>query len=243
VAAVELRGAQIDDPRGVTGYRRDAAPLFMALGFYIGGPFSWNLLRRAPERIVAAVLAQTQRVASGGARSFLRDQHEGLGSRTAGSFLWSGATAATERTGPGGAATRPRGNSSDTTSTRAAAMAAVPETATSHLGTGRPTFARFPCPQPCTVKDLRTVPCHEHRACPGNVRPSVGRHRAMRPRSPRVEVQHEVYQADASTLPCAVNQQSGQERGPARIIAHALRAADSDAITVLFGERCHGADR
>jgi pimeloyl-ACP methyl ester carboxylesterase len=31
---------------------------FMVLGFCIGGPFIWNLLRRAPERIVAAVLAQ-----------------------------------------------------------------------------------------------------------------------------------------------------------------------------------------
>lgn len=31
---------------------------FMVLGFCIGGPFIWNLLKRAPERIVAAVLAQ-----------------------------------------------------------------------------------------------------------------------------------------------------------------------------------------
>jgi pimeloyl-ACP methyl ester carboxylesterase len=31
---------------------------FMVLGFCIGGPFIWNLLRRAPERVVAAVLAQ-----------------------------------------------------------------------------------------------------------------------------------------------------------------------------------------
>ncbi|HUK59228.1 MAG TPA: alpha/beta hydrolase [Stellaceae bacterium] len=31
---------------------------FMVLGFCIGGPFIWNLLRRAPRRIVAAVLAQ-----------------------------------------------------------------------------------------------------------------------------------------------------------------------------------------
>jgi len=30
----------------------------MVLGFCIGGPFIWNLLRRASERIVAAVLAQ-----------------------------------------------------------------------------------------------------------------------------------------------------------------------------------------
>ena len=31
---------------------------FMVLGFCIGGPFIWNLLRRSPDRIVAAVLAQ-----------------------------------------------------------------------------------------------------------------------------------------------------------------------------------------
>src|SRR5215469_10635866 len=31
---------------------------FLVLGFCIGGPFIWNLLRRAPERVVAAVLAQ-----------------------------------------------------------------------------------------------------------------------------------------------------------------------------------------
>jgi pimeloyl-ACP methyl ester carboxylesterase len=31
---------------------------FLVLGFCIGGPFIWNLIKRAPERIVAAVLAQ-----------------------------------------------------------------------------------------------------------------------------------------------------------------------------------------
>src|SRR5690242_10468628 len=31
---------------------------FMVLGFCIGGPFIWNLLRRTPDRVVAAVLAQ-----------------------------------------------------------------------------------------------------------------------------------------------------------------------------------------
>jgi pimeloyl-ACP methyl ester carboxylesterase len=31
---------------------------FMVLGFCIGGPFIWNLLKRAPDRIVAAVPAQ-----------------------------------------------------------------------------------------------------------------------------------------------------------------------------------------
>ena len=31
---------------------------FLVLGFCIGGPFIWNLLKRAPDRVVAAVLAQ-----------------------------------------------------------------------------------------------------------------------------------------------------------------------------------------
>lgn len=31
---------------------------FMVLGFCIGGPFAWNLIRRARDRVVAAVLAQ-----------------------------------------------------------------------------------------------------------------------------------------------------------------------------------------
>jgi pimeloyl-ACP methyl ester carboxylesterase len=31
---------------------------FLVMGFCIGGPFIWNLLKRAPERIIAAVMAQ-----------------------------------------------------------------------------------------------------------------------------------------------------------------------------------------
>jgi pimeloyl-ACP methyl ester carboxylesterase len=31
---------------------------FMVMGFCIGGPFIWNLLKRSPDRVVAAVLAQ-----------------------------------------------------------------------------------------------------------------------------------------------------------------------------------------
>ena len=31
---------------------------FLVIGFCIGGPFIWNLLKRAPKRVVAAVLAQ-----------------------------------------------------------------------------------------------------------------------------------------------------------------------------------------
>src|SRR5918999_5286951 len=41
---------------------------FMVMGFCIGGPFIWNLLERAPERIVAAVLAQPS-----GSRPEMRD--------------------------------------------------------------------------------------------------------------------------------------------------------------------------
>ena len=41
---------------------------FLVLGFCIGGPFSWNLIRRAGERIPAAVLAQPS-----GSRPELRD--------------------------------------------------------------------------------------------------------------------------------------------------------------------------
>jgi pimeloyl-ACP methyl ester carboxylesterase len=41
---------------------------FMVLGFCIGAPFIWNLLRRAPDRIVAAVLAQPS-----GSRPEMRD--------------------------------------------------------------------------------------------------------------------------------------------------------------------------
>ena len=42
---------------------------FMVLGFCIGGPFIWNLLKRAPDRIVAAVLAQPS-----GSRPEMRDR-------------------------------------------------------------------------------------------------------------------------------------------------------------------------
>src|ERR1700704_1317968 len=41
---------------------------FMVLGFCIGGPLIWNLLRRAPGRVVAAVLAQPS-----GSRPEMRD--------------------------------------------------------------------------------------------------------------------------------------------------------------------------
>jgi len=41
---------------------------FMVMGFCIGGPLIWNLLRRAPDRVVAAVLAQPS-----GSRPEVRD--------------------------------------------------------------------------------------------------------------------------------------------------------------------------
>jgi pimeloyl-ACP methyl ester carboxylesterase len=41
---------------------------FMVLGFCIGGPLIWNLLKRAPDRVVAAVLVQPS-----GSRPELRD--------------------------------------------------------------------------------------------------------------------------------------------------------------------------
>jgi pimeloyl-ACP methyl ester carboxylesterase len=55
-----------DDHLGVMDHL--GIPKFMVLGFCIGGPFIWNLLRRAPDRIVAAVLAQPS-----GSRPEMRD--------------------------------------------------------------------------------------------------------------------------------------------------------------------------
>jgi pimeloyl-ACP methyl ester carboxylesterase len=48
--------AYADDQLGVMDHLR--IDKFMVMGFCIGGPFIWNLLKRAPDRIVAAVLAQ-----------------------------------------------------------------------------------------------------------------------------------------------------------------------------------------
>ena len=48
--------AYADDQLGLMDHLR--IPEFKVMGFCIGGPFIWNLLRRAPERIVAAVLVQ-----------------------------------------------------------------------------------------------------------------------------------------------------------------------------------------
>lgn len=48
--------AYTDDHLGVMDHL--GIDKFMVMGFCIGGPFIWNLLKRAPDRIVAAVLAQ-----------------------------------------------------------------------------------------------------------------------------------------------------------------------------------------
>jgi pimeloyl-ACP methyl ester carboxylesterase len=48
--------AYTDDHLGVMDHMR--IDKFMVMGFCIGGPFIWNLLKRAPDRVVAAVLAQ-----------------------------------------------------------------------------------------------------------------------------------------------------------------------------------------
>ena len=48
--------AHTDDQLGVMDHL--GIDKFMVMGFCIGGPFIWNLLRRAPNRVVAAVIAQ-----------------------------------------------------------------------------------------------------------------------------------------------------------------------------------------
>ena len=48
--------AHTDDQLGLMDHLK--IDKFLVMGFCIGGPFIWNLLRRAPNRIVAAVLAQ-----------------------------------------------------------------------------------------------------------------------------------------------------------------------------------------
>jgi len=58
--------AYADDHLGLMDHLR--IDKFMVMGFCIGGPFVWNLLERAPDRIVAAVLAQPS-----GSRPEMRD--------------------------------------------------------------------------------------------------------------------------------------------------------------------------
>ena len=52
---------------------------FMVLGFCIGGPLIWNLLKRAPDRVVAARAGDAFGLAPRDARPVLRQQHQGLG--------------------------------------------------------------------------------------------------------------------------------------------------------------------
>jgi pimeloyl-ACP methyl ester carboxylesterase len=58
--------AYADDQLGVMDHL--GISKFMVMGFCIGGPFIWNLLKRAPDRVVAAVLAQPS-----GSRPEMRD--------------------------------------------------------------------------------------------------------------------------------------------------------------------------
>ena len=54
---------------------------FMVLGFCIGGPFIWNLFKRAPERVVAGRVGAAERLPPDDARPLLPEQHQGLGRR------------------------------------------------------------------------------------------------------------------------------------------------------------------
>ena len=53
---------------------------FMVMGFCIGGPFIWNLIKRAPDRVVAGVLAQPVGFRPEAPNAALRQQHDRLGS-------------------------------------------------------------------------------------------------------------------------------------------------------------------
>lgn len=52
---------------------------FLVMGFCIGGPFIWNLLRRAPERIAAAVLVQPSGVRPEMPELFYQNNSKGWG--------------------------------------------------------------------------------------------------------------------------------------------------------------------
>ena len=60
---------------------------FMVMGFCIGGPFIWNLLKRAPNRVVAAVLAQPSGFRPEMPTLCLRQQHDRAGDRTSSSAI------------------------------------------------------------------------------------------------------------------------------------------------------------
>jgi pimeloyl-ACP methyl ester carboxylesterase len=75
--------AYADDQLGLIDHLR--IDRFMVMGFCIGGPFIWNLLRRAPDRIVAAVLAQPS-----GSRPEKRDAFYETNMKTWGPVLTAG---------------------------------------------------------------------------------------------------------------------------------------------------------
>ena len=52
---------------------------FMVLGFCIGGPFIWNLLKRAPRPRRRRGTGAAQRLSADDARPLLPEQHQGLG--------------------------------------------------------------------------------------------------------------------------------------------------------------------
>ena len=54
---------------------------FMVLGYCIGQPFIWNLIKRAADRVVAAVLTQPSGPSRGDADPVLRQQHGRAGAR------------------------------------------------------------------------------------------------------------------------------------------------------------------
>src|ERR1700732_4385257 len=69
--------AYADDQLGVMDHL--GIGKFMVMGFCIGGPFIWNLLKRAPDRIVAAVLAQPSGSGPGLGHPFYETNMKGWG--------------------------------------------------------------------------------------------------------------------------------------------------------------------
>src|SRR5260370_18999284 len=69
--------AYTDDHLGLMDHLR--IDKFMVLGFCIGGPFIWNLLKRAPHRIVAALLAQPSGWRPEMCYHFYNNRHTNLG--------------------------------------------------------------------------------------------------------------------------------------------------------------------
>src|SRR6201984_31388 len=64
-----------DDHLGLMDHLR--IDKFMVLGFCIGGPFIWNLLRRAPDRVVAAGLGEPRGARPAMRRPFLHTNLHG----------------------------------------------------------------------------------------------------------------------------------------------------------------------